>query len=407
MNSKPLTKKEIFNLLKKISLDSLKSEKINLLNSEGRILSSDIKSLIDLPPFNNSAVDGYAIRKENLKNYQILKCKHRLAAGDKKTVSLNLNEVARIFTGARMPFNSNTVVMQENVKLNDKDHIYIKKMPKEGDNCRLAGEDVKKNSIIFKSGEKINSININLIAAIGKSHIKVKEKLKVGYFTSGNELKNLSEKLSNSEINNSNHYSLLSLLNKNYLEPKYLGVLKDKKQLIINSILKNLAKYHVIITTGGASVGDEDHIINILKEKGELFFWKIAIKPGRPLAIGKIKDTIFICLPGNPVSVHLLYGMIIKPFLEFLCGSKMIIPKSLKATVNFSMKKKTYRLEWLRVKINKKNTDGLFVDKYPKQGSGIISSISYSDGIIEIPENVSQINIGDKFDFYQFDQLFF
>ena len=280
-------------------------------------------------------------------------------------------------------------------------------MPKECQNCRLAGEEVKKNSIILNSGEKINSNNSNLIAAIGKSHIKVKKKLKVGYFTSGNELKNLSEKLTNSEINNSNHYSLLSLLNKNYLESKYLGVLKDKKQLIINSILKNLDKFHVIITTGGASVGDEDHIINILNENGKLFFWKIAIKPGRPLAIGKIKDTIFICLPGNPVSVHLLYGMIIKPFLEFLCGSKMIIPKSLKATVNFSMKKKTYRLEWLRVKINKKNTDGLFVDKYPKQGSGIISSISYSDGIIEIPENVSQINIGDKFDFYQFDQLFF
>ncbi len=407
MNSKPLTKKEIFNLIRKISLGNLKSEKINLQNADGRILSSNIKSLINLPPFNNSAVDGYAILKENLKKNIKLKCKHRLAAGDKNKVSLNLNEVARIFTGARMPCNSNTVVMQENTNLENNGYISINKIPKEGENCRLAGEDVKKNSIIFNSGEKINSNNINLIAAIGKSHIKVKKKLKVGYFTSGNELKNLSEKLTNSEINNSNHYSLLSLLNKNYLESKYLGVLKDKKQLIINSILKNLDKFHVIITTGGASVGDEDHIINILNEKGKLFFWKIAIKPGRPLAIGKIKNTIFICLPGNPVSVHLLYGMIIKPFLEFLCGSKMIIPKSLKATVNFSMKKKTYRLEWLRVKINKKNTDGLFVDKYPKQGSGIISSISYSDGIIEIPENVSQINIGDKFDFYQFDQLFF
>ena len=111
-------------------------------------------------------------------------------------------------------------------------------------------------------------------------------------------------------------------------------------------------------------------------------------------------------MPGNPVSVHLLYGMIIKSFLEFLCGSKLNIPKSLKATVTFSMKKKTARLEWLRVMINKKYTSGLFVDKYPKQGSGIISSISYSDGIIEIPENVSQINVGDKFDFFLFDQLF-
>ena len=153
--------------------------------------------------------------------------------------------------------------------------------------------------------------------------------LKIGFFTSGNELKEPSEKLNSSEINNSNRYSLHSLLNKSYIDSKYLGILKDKKESIINSFFNNLDKYNVILTTGGASVGDEDHLINILNENGEVFFWKTAIKPGRPLAIGRINKTIFICLPGNPVSVHLLYGMIIKPFIEFLCGSKLNIPKSI------------------------------------------------------------------------------
>ena len=153
-------------------------------------------------------------------------------------------------------------------------------------------------------------------------------------------------------------------------------------------------------------MGEEDHLIDLVKENGELFFWQTAIKPGRPLAVGKINNTIIICLPGNPVSVYLLYGMLIKSFLERLCGAEMIVPTYYIATVNFSMRKKTERLEWLRVNIDKKYNDIISVNKYPKQGSGMISSIAYSDGIIEIPEDVSQINKGDKFKFYLFNDLF-
>jgi len=406
MNSEPLTKLEVFELLKTISIENLDSEKIELLNAEGRILSSNIISSINLPPFDNSAVDGYAIHKDNLKIFDKLKCTQRIAAGDVNASSLNANEVARIFTGARMPRNSKTVVMQENVTIANNEYISINKIPKEGENCRLIGEDILKGSTILKIGEKIKSTNLNLIAAIGKSHVEVKKKLQVGYFTSGNELKEPTEVLNNAEINNSNRFSLHSILNKSFIESCYLGVLKDSKELIIESINKNINNYHILITTGGASVGDEDHLINILKEKGEIFFWKTSIKPGRPLAIGKIDKTIIICLPGNPVSVHLLYGMIIKPFLEFLCGSKMNTPKSTKAIVKFSMKKKTKRLEWLRVIIDQESSNGTYVNKYPQQGSGMISSIAYSDGIIEIPEQVSQINIGDEFDLFLFDQLF-
>ncbi len=405
MNKNPLTKNELIDFLKNISLAKLESEKVELSEAEGRILSSDIISSINLPPFNNSAVDGYAIHDDNLCDFIKLKCTKRVAAGDQTKISLKTNEVARIFTGACMPINSNTVIMQENAII-DGDYISMSKIPKSGENCRLKGEDVSKGDKIFQCGEKINSTNINLIAAVGKKYVEVKKKLKIGYFTSGNELTEPSEKLEGSKINNSNRYSLQSLLNDSYIVSNYLGILPDSKDRIIESLTKNINDYGVLITTGGASVGEEDHLIDVIEEAGRIYFWKTAIKPGRPLAIGQINKTIIVCLPGNPVSVHLLYGMIIKPFLEFLCGSKMNKPQSFKAIVNFSMKKKTKRLEWIRVTLDQNNLDNIYVNKYPKQGSGMISSIAFSDGIIEIPESVSKINRGDKFDFYLFDQLF-
>ena len=403
MKKKPITKLNIFKILQHIPSFKLKSEKISLTFSKDRILSSNIKSKLNLPPFNNSAVDGYAIRSDNLTNTKKLQCAYRIAAGDNRKIFLKKNEIARIFTGAIMPKNSKTIVMQENA-LFESGKIILKKIPKKGENCRISGEDIAKGSIVLKKGDIINSKNLNLLAAIGKTKVKVLKKLKVGYFTSGNELRKPSETINNSEINNSNQYSLKTLLDSKYIFSKNLGILKDSKKNIINSLNKNINKYNVIITAGGASVGEEDHLVSVLKEKGKVFFWKCAIKPGRPLAIGKIKNTIIICLPGNPVSVHLLFGMIIKPFLFFLCSAKMIKPRPIKVKVNFSMKKKTQRLEWLRVKIRKSKE--IIVDKYPKQGSGMISSIAFSDGIVEIPENVKIINKGDKFNFYSFEEIF-
>ena len=406
MNKHPLKKSEILNLLKKISIENLGNENINLNNGLGRIVSCDIISNINIPPYDNSAVDGYAIHDKNLKNIKKLKCVYRIPAGNKSSIKLKEGEVARIFTGAKMPLNSKTVLMQENANIDVNNFISFKKIPQNGENRRIAGEDISRGTKILEKGDKIKFNNFNLLAAVGKRKIKVKNKLKVGYFTCGNELVAPSEKLKDSQINNSNRYSLKSLLNHNFIKSKYLGNLKDSLKKISSSINSNLKKFDIIITTGGASVGEEDHLIDFLKKNGKIFFWKTAIKPGRPLAIGKIKKTIIICFPGNPVSVHLLYGMIIKPFLEFLSGNKFVLPKKHKAVVDFSMKKKTERLEWIRVVIENNFNTEIKVKKYPKQGSGMISSLAFSDGIIEIPESVSQINKGDKFDLFLFRDLF-
>ncbi len=404
MNKKPLYLKQILNFIKKQSILVKKTEIINLINAEDKILAENIYSKIDLPPFKNSAVDGYAIFKTDLNSMNKKISKKRIAAGDDENIRINKGEVIRIFTGAKMPSNSNTVVMQENTKVfNDK--LLLLKIPNYGENCRDKGEDISKGKLVLKKGSKIDVKNLNLLAAIGYSKVKVYSKIKVGYFTSGNELVRPTTKLKKSKIYNSNYFLLSSLLDKNYITKKFLGNLPDNAKKVEHKLLNNISKFNIIITTGGASVGDEDHLVKTLENKGKIFFWRAAIKPGRPIAVGKIKNTYIVCLPGNPVSVHLLYAFIVKPLILKLLGATLLKISAEKLKTNFSMIKKTKRLEWIRASKKLINNEYVIV-KHPKQGSGMISSISYSDGVVEIPERVSHINKGDIFDYYDFDKLF-
>ena len=405
MNKNPLTKKRIINFLKKQKKINLNIEWIDTKNCKGRILAKDIKSNINLPPFNNSAVDGYAILDKDIKKNKELICKKRIAAGDNKSTKILKGEVVRIFTGAKMPLNSRTVVMQENV-IRSGNKIIIKKPPRIGENHRLKGEDIKINQVILKKGTKIDTTNLNLIAAIGKRKLQVFKKLKIGYFTNGNELRNPKTNLKGSEINNSNYYSLYSLLNIQLANSVYCGNLKDNFKIIEKKLFYNSKKFNLLITAGGASVGEEDYLINVIKKNGKILFWKSAIKPGRPIAFGKINNCYIICLPGNPVSVHLLYAFIVKPFIDYIAGTNFLLPLPEKIKVNFGMNKKTKRMEWLRVRKKKKNSE-FILEKYPEQGSGMISSMAYSDGIIEIPEEVSQIKPGEFYNYYDFKILFF
>ena len=403
MNKSPLTKKQIIKLFKKQKTIIAKSELIDLKNSQGRFLFADLKSKVNLPPFNNTAVDGYALLKKDLNN-KYFYCNRRIAAGDKKNIKIKSGEAIRVFTGAKMPSNSSTIIMQENTSI-EKEKIKILKFPSFGENYRLKGEDIKKNQKILSKGLKINHQNINLIAASGIRKVKVFKKIKIGFFTSGNELRKPTKNLKNSEINNSNYFALNSLLDKKFISKKYFGNLKDNLRIVKSNLLSASKKNNIIITAGGASVGDEDHLINALSSLGNIFFWRAAIKPGRPIAVGKINNCYIICLPGNPVSVQLLYAMLINPLIEKLSGGNFKLPNSNKIAANFSMKKKTQRMEWLRIIKKTMNNQDVAI-KYPKQGSGMISSVSYSDGIIEIDEDVNEIKKGDIFNFYDFETLF-
>ena len=404
MNKLPLTKKQIIEFFKKQKTIIVKPEWVDLKNSQGRFLFEDLKSKVNIPPFNNSAVDGYALLKKDINKKKLYYYNRRIAAGDKKNIKIKSGEAVRVFTGAKMPSNSSTIIMQENTSINE-DGIEILKTPSFGENYRIKGEDIKKNQKILSRGSKINKQNINLIAASGIRKIKVFKKIKIGFFTSGNELRKPTSSLKNSEINNSNFFALNSLLDQKFISKKYFGNLKDNLKIVKNNLLHASNNNDIIITAGGASVGDEDHLIKALSNIGNIFFWRAAIKPGRPIAIGKINSCYVICLPGNPVSVQLLYAMLINPLVEKLSGGNFKLPNSSKIIANFSMKKKTQRMEWLRI-IKKTINNQDIALKYPKQGSGMISSVSYSDGILEIDENVSEIKRGDIFDFYDFETLF-
>ena len=404
MNKTPLTKKQIIRFFKKQKNLVMNKELLSLQNSLGRFLYTDLKSKVDIPPFNNSAVDGYAILKKDLKNKKIFYCNRKILAGSKKNLRIKSGETIRVFTGAKMPLNSSTVVMQENtIKNNNK--IRILKVPSLGDNYRIKGEDIKKNQKILFKGSQINQKNINLIAASGIKKVEVFKKIKIGFFTSGNELRQPTKNLKKSEIINSNYFALNSLLDKSFISKKYLGNLKDNLKLVKNKIFAASKNNNIIITSGGASVGEEDHLIKALSDLGNIFFWKAAIKPGKPIALGKINNCYVICLPGNPVSVQLLFVMLLNPLIKKLSGGNFNLPKSSKIVVNFNMQKKTRRMEWLRIIRKTLNNINIAI-KYPKQGSGMISSVSYSDGIIEIDEEITQIKKGDIFDFYDFENLF-
>ena len=405
MNKKPINKKEVIRIFKSVRVSNKKIEIINLSNSINLILAEDIKSLINVPTFNNSAVDGYAIKNSDISLKIKFKIIEKILAGDNKEIVLKSGEAVRIFTGAKMPKNSKTVIMQENA-IEKNGMVTFLKNPKKNQNCRLLGEDILKNKIVLKAGDVIKSNNQSILASIGRNKIKVFKKLSVGFFTSGNELKNPGKNLSGSKINNSNKYAISSLIKEIGFNVKNLGVLRDNEIEINKLIMRNIKNFDVIITTGGASVGDEDHLIKTIKKIGILKFWKIAIKPGRPLGFGFIKNKAIICLPGNPVSVFLLFAMLVRPFLYKLAGSNWKEPKSIPGIVKFNMKKKTKRMEWLRVIIDKAKSDKLLLKKYDRQGSGIISSIAFSDGIIEIPENCSYLNAGDVFKFYPNEYLF-
>jgi len=405
MDKKILKKNDVIKILKSFKLRKLNCEKINLKNINNRILSKNIISSINVPPFKNSAVDGFAIRGTDINSNKRYKVSVKILAGDNRKVVLKKNQAARIFTGAKMPINADTVVMQENAVFNN-DEVYFTKKPKIKENCRLAGEDINKNKLLFHKGKIIKINTQSILAAAGINYINVYKKLSIGYFTSGNELKNPTKKLTGSQINNSNRFSLSSLIQDTGMKNNNLGNLKDNFKNIENSILNAASKFDAIITTGGASVGEEDHIVKVLKKIGKIIFWKIAIKPGRPLALGVVNNKPVICLPGNPVSVFLLYSMLIKPFLLKLSGAKWQEPNYFPAKINFKLKKKTARMEWLRVNIEKNVNTELTLSKYPRQGSGILSSIAFSDGIIEIPERKSELKPGDVFKFYPFDSLY-
>ncbi len=391
-------------------LDSLKnfkntSELIDFRDSENRVLANNIISKNNIPEFDNSAVDGFGINYNSIKKgKKTLKIVGESRPGQPFKNKVKNGEAIVIFTGAFILKKNNidTVCFEENCRV-ENNILKILKLPEKGDNIRKKGEDIKKNQVAFKKGRKIRTVDLTQLSSLGLKKIKVFKKIKVGVFSSGNEI-SLSSKKKKYSIFDANKTVLISLVKRLGCEISDLGLIKDNFEHTKKKLNENLSSFDLIITSGGVSKSRIDHIGSFFSISGKVNFWQLALKPGRPFAFGKLNDTPFIGLPGNPVAAVITFLMLAVNFLKKLSGIKKteIIERLIPA--NFEIKKKTGRTEWLRGSIKVINNN-FFLEKFHTSGSGIISSISNTDGIIEINEDVKFVKKGTLLKFYRYEDI--
>ena len=379
-----------------------KSEKVQIKQSFGRVCSENIKSKMNIPSFRNSAMDGYAVNISHLKkNNYILNQAGTSLAGKPYVKELKEKETIRVMTGSLIPQNCDAVIMKEMVQIN-KSSITFPSTIKKNQNIRFVGEDIKKNDLIIKKGKIINYIDLGILSSIGVNIVKVFAKPIVSFFSTGDELVSITKRLRKGEIYDSNRYLLFGLLSKLPVIIKDMGVVRDN-ELAISKKLKDCSKISdVIITTGGVSVGDADFIKSALKKVGEINFWKISIKPGRPLAFGKINKTNFFGLPGNPVSAAITFQLFVIPAIEKMLCSKKHKKLLIKAKVESNLNKKKGRIEYKRAILTYDNGDYI-VNTTGLQGSNILTSLSLANCYIRLPAEIDKVEKGDYVDALPFD----
>ena len=385
---------------------SNKTETVSLDNSLGRILASDIHSTINVPGFDNSAMDGYTIALDDTQVSQTnlsFDIVDRITAGSTGN-DLKMGCAARIFTGAPIPKGANTVVMQEECELSeDGSQVSVARAINLNENIRPTGNDILEADVILSSGKQIQPQDISLAASVGVGEIVVFKKIKVGVFFTGDELVEPGNPLSPGKIYNSNRYALVALLNQVGCDVINLGNIEDKLDATCDALETLETQCDLIMTTGGVSVGEEDHVKPAVEKLGELNLWKIRMKPGKPLAYGKVKQTPFIGLPGNPVSSFVTFCIFSLPFIKKMQGNTNYDSKILKVKANFDCKRAKPRREYARVRIDYSSETPL-ANLYPKQGSDVMSSVVWADGLIEIPENTT-FEAGTILNYYPLSEL--
>lgn len=382
------------------------SERVVLNKALGRVLSLPVYSPFNIPPDNNSAMDGYAFSSlDSVQNKAFsLSLVGTSWAGTPYHGKLKKGECIRIFTGAVVPTEADSIVMQEQVTLAG-DKINFPAMTKTKRHIRKTGSDIKKDQQLLSAPKELSAVDIGLIASAGIYDVAVTRKLNIAFFSTGNELCPIGHTLERGQIYDSNRYTLNGLLTNKQYNVSDLGVIADDKQKIKETLVAAANSHDVIITTGGASVGDADYIKEILDECGQVGFWKIAIKPGKPLAFGKINHCYFFGLPGNPVSVIATYHKIVAPALQQLSAILAKKPIQLRAICNSTLYKEKGRQEYQRGIVMQKESGEFIVESAGKQGSNIMSAMSKANCFIVLPADSTGITIGQLAIVEPFDTL--
>ena len=385
------------------------SEKVAMQAALGRVLSENVDSLVDVPPLDNTSMDGYAVRTADTQTTgSTLKIAQRIPAGS-MGIALEPGTAARIFTGAPVPPGADAVVMQEDCAVEGQsEQVTINIAPTAGQWIRRRGEDLTAGKTCLTAGTFLRPQELGVAASAGLTHLNVKRRVKVAAFFTGDELALPGEPLKPGGIYNSNRDTLLACLKSLGCDATDLGIVPDRLDATRAALRKASKDHDLIITSGGVSVGEEDHIKPAVTAEGRLDLWQIAIKPGKPLAFGAVRksdepkdgEAWFIGLPGNPVSSFVTFLLFVRPFILKLQGREAKSPQPYLMRADFDWLKADRRNEFLRVKIN--SDSGL--DLFPNQSSGVLTSASWGDGLVDCPPN-QPINAGDLVKYIPFDAL--
>lgn len=403
---------EALNLLKSRIATVASARSLPLSEASGRLLAEAIAAIRPVPAHDNAAVDGYAfaIGDLDLAKNGWLPVAGRAAAGHPLRGPAKPGTAVHIFTGAVMPSGTDTVVMQEDVTLGGSAAEPRVKIPaglKPGANRRKAGEDVKQGEVLFQPGHVVRPQDLAALASVGRAEVACYEPLRVATVSTGDEvIRPGSRALAEGEVYDANAPMLAALIASAGASPHDLGVLPDKPDVIRQTLLDAARDHHVIVTSGGASRGEEDHLVRTLDAIGKRHLWQLAVKPGRPMSFGQIGDCVVVGLPGNPVAVFVCFLMYVWPMLRRLGGGPFPEPRRLKlpAAFDFTGRKGGRREFWRAMLVE--GADGrLMVDKFKRDGSGLISGLRAADGLIDIPEDHGDVHAGDLVDYIPFSEF--
>jgi len=389
----------------------VESETVDTLEACGRVLAAPVTASIDVPGMDNSQMDGYAVRAADCVSGQArLRVSQRIPAGHVGQ-SLEPRTAARIFTGAMMPQGADTVVMQEACET-EGEHVVIRHVPKSGEWVRMIGEDIRQGSTILAPGTRLRPQELGLAASIGQAQLQVLRPVRVAVFFTGDELTMPGQPLKPGGIYNSNRFLLRGLLQKLGCQVSDFGIVPDSLEATRQTLREAAREHDLIITSGGVSVGEEDHVKPAVEAEGRINMWQIAMKPGKPLAFGQVRrgpgageqgsEAFFLGLPGNPVSSFVTFLLFVRPFILRLQGlpREAVLPQPVAMRADFDWPRADRRQEFLRVRRNAQG--GL--DLFPSQGSAVLTSTAWADGLIDNPPGQA-IAAGDTVQFLAFDHL--
>lgn len=380
------------------------TEEVGLFDALGRVLARDLVARRTVPPAANSAMDGYAVRSADLKAPETrLAVGGRIPAGHVFDRPMAPGEALRIFTGAEIPAGADAVVMQESARLED-GHVWLPPIDS-GTNIRPAGEDFSEGQVVLPAGKLLLPQDIGQAASAGHARLSVRRRLRVAFFATGDEVREPGSPPEPGTIVNSNSFVLSGLLRRLGCEPRYLGIIRDRRELVEAALARAAAEgADAILTSGGVSMGEEDHVKAAVETLGALNFWRISIRPGRPLAFGRVGEVPFIGLPGNPVSTMVTFLMFARPMLLKLAGARFVPVPRYPVVTDFDFTKKAGRLEWLRGHLVHEG-GRLLARPYPADGSGVFSSVVASSGLIELAAEKAEVRRGETVDYLSFADL--